>query len=42
MEIKDIATMLEERKKAFDEFVKTNGSWRFRRRTQIKCLDKLL
>ena len=25
-----------------DEFVKTNGSWRFRRRTQIKCLDKLL
>ena len=25
-----------------DEFAKTNEGWRFRKRTQIKCLDKLL
>jgi hypothetical protein len=25
-----------------DEFAKTNDGWRFRKRTQIKCLDKLL
>ena len=25
-----------------DEFAKTSGGWRFRRRTQIKCIDKLL
>jgi len=25
-----------------DEFAKTSEGWRFRRRTQIKCIDKLL
>ena len=25
-----------------DEFARINGSWRFSKRTQVKCLDKLL
>ena len=25
-----------------DEFTRTSGGWRFRKRTQVKCLDKLL
>ena len=25
-----------------DEFARINGSWRVRKRTQVKCLDKLL
>ena len=25
-----------------DEFAKTSGGWRFRKRSQVKCLDKLL
>ena len=25
-----------------DEFARTSGGWRFRKRTQVKCLDKLL
>jgi hypothetical protein len=25
-----------------DEFTRTSGGWRFRKRTQVKCLDKLI